>query len=1412
VTSVNGAKWAKRAAWAVGGFLAFWVLAWLVVPPLLKWQAQQRLSEALGRSVSFGEVSFLPWTLELTVRDIAIDAAPLAAAPGTAASAPSASSAVAPKGDASAALLTIARLYVDADLRSIIERAPVIAALEVDAPTLRLARTSPGHYDIDDLIARFNARPSAEPNAEPARFALYNLKVSNASLRFDDQPVKQQHVLEALQLTLPFLANLPSHIAVKVEPRLAFTFNGTSFDTGAQALPFAQTRTAQLKLAMGDLDLSPYLGYLPESLPVRLRGGSVGADLVVDFAMAEGGSPKVTLSGDARVQKLAVDDRDGAALLAWDRLAINLRPSHPLERLIAFGAITLDAPVISVSRDAKGQLNLERVALAANAAKPDPSANAAKPDASATPSVNASAPAASATSPAPAPAASATSPAADSAATPWRVDLETLQINGLRVLWNDAAVTPAAALGLDAVSLKAGPLRYPLAADAAVPVQLQADLQGGAAAAGDGASRLIGRLAVDGQVSDRAARLQLNLTDILLDAAAPYVAQHLNPSISGKLTAGAVVNWAAAQRSNDGAAASAGASAASAAVPPLVRPVAGAMTLTVERGELNLDDLQLIETDANVKPGSNGARRKLPPSVSLKQFAVRGVEVDLGARRLTLANVRLSQPSVQVQRNAAGQWNVQRWLRQGEPGSDATAQRSPADSLAQKSPSASNSTSATPADAAANASPADTWRVDLRDLLVDGGTLRADDAFVAGAPDTEPQRFDVRALKLGVQNLLLDGARTTAPAKVQFSARLSGGRAGEATGEVTSDRARGDAALVAGSIDWRGQLGLQPLFVKGALQVERFPVQALEPYVRERLPVSLLRAEAGVKADVSVLQKPAGLDIGASGDVLIADVLVHSRPVKGAKLMTDTEELLSWQSFKLSGVQFAMAAAQPPRVDIAEAALSDFYSRLVITEQGRFNLQDIQATDGGAEAPADSASAAASSPADAAASSAPTASAPSVTPAPTTMAASPAPVSPAAAAASATPSAPDAPGPQISVGSTKLVNGKVDFTDRFVRPNYSAALSELNGSLGAFRSGSREMATLELRGRAAGTALLDISGQLNPTANPLALNIRARATDLELAPLSPYAAKYAGYAIERGKLSMDVSYLITPEGKLDAKNQVILNQLTFGDKVESPTATKLPVLLAVSLLKDRNGVIDINLPISGSISDPQFSVGGIIFKVIVNLLTKALTAPFSLLFGDGGEDMSLVEFQPGRALISESSTASLDKVAKALTDRPSLKMTVTGTSDPAVDAEGYVQAAFEARLLQEKKKELARAGLTAEAASQPTAAGAAVSGAEREKLVKAVYKQTDLPDKPRNLIGIAKDIPVPEMEAMLKARLSAGDEAMRELALQRGLAVRDALMAKGLPSERLFIASPKALASGEGGAGWIPKAQLSLAN
>ena len=146
---------------------------------------------------------------------------------------------------------------------------------------------------------------------------------------------------------------------------------------------------------------------------------------------------------------------------------------------------------------------------------------------------------------------------------------------------------------------------------------------------------------------------------------------------------------------------------------------------------------------------------------------------------------------------------------------------------------------------------------------------------------------------------------------------------------------------------------------------------------------------------------------------------------------------------------------------------------------------------------------------------------------------------------------------------------------------------------------------------------------------------------------------------------------------------------------------------------------------------------------------------------------------------------------------------MTGAADLASEAEAWRREALEARLIAERRRELTRAGTPAE--GDPT-----LSAADRERLLRLVYKQTELPNKPKNLIGMAKDLPPAEMENLLKAGLRPGEDAMRELALQRGLAVRDALIARGLPSERLFLAAPKLRAAGEGEAAWKPQVQLSL--
>ncbi len=1261
--------WFGRAAWSVAAVLLLWLIAWAAVPPLVKWQTQSRLTELLGRTVTIGEVRFKPWTLELTLSDLAVAGAPDEPPPGETAV------------STSEPLLHIARLHANLSISSVLRLVPVVQALEIDAPQLRIARLADGRYDIDDVLARIAApqETPAEEDDEPAQFALYNLQLRDGHVRFDDRPVGQVHEIQALQLSLPFASSLPAEVELEVEPHLSFRLNGTPFDSGAQATPFAQTNEGALTLTIAALDVGPYLGYLPASLPVRLARGTLSADLALQFAVPADGTPSATLRGSVSARDVAVNDTKGAPLFAWRELQLALGEVQPFARRLAFESLRIDGAQFHVARDAAGRLNVSQLAGAdtAPAAKSAPAARRAASAASAAAS-GASAPAA--------------------AASPWRLSLASLALNDARVLWNDAAVSPAAALQLDGVAITAKNLQWPVAQPMPLAAVGSLRVQRGGA---EGAATL----SVDGQANDHEAKLDIELAGLNLQALAPYLAQALTPRVDGKVSAKGSLDWSNAP---------------------------GAERLQLVLASATLDALQ-------VRDDQGRARRD---DASLDRLALTDVNIDVPARRVVIGSARLAKPFVAVTRDAQGQLNLAGWLAAPESGEG---------------------------DATDTAEPAGTpWRIQLRDFTLEDGRARLTDASARHGAGNTPLRLELDDLAMSAQNLAWPAERDTPPAPLTLSARLG------STGIAR------DATRPAGTLRWKGELALDPLLARGDLRVTRVPVHAFAPYFAAQLPVALVRAEAGYTGRVELRMPPAGLSVSAQGDVLLGDVQVNT--LADPEGNAASEELLNWQSLALKQVKLALAPEARPQVDIAEVTLSDFYSRLIITEEGHFNLQDVGRPEQGDENAENNTAGAAAEPATAT-SAAAAASAPAAAP-----------------AESALPL-------DLRVGLTRFVNGRIDFADHFVEPNYSAALTELHGELGTLQSGSREMASLTVRGRAAGTALLEITGQLNPMVTPPAMDIRARATGLELAPLSPYAGKYAGYAIERGKLSADVSYKIDADGRLEAKNQIVINQLSFGERIESPSATKLPVQLAVALLKDRNGVIDINLPVSGNLQDPEFSLGGLIARLVGNLLLKALTAPFSLLMGGGGgaDDLSVLAFKPGTTVLAQADAAPLDKVAKALTDRPALKMTITGSADPVLEREAYQRRVIEERLMAEHR----RAGLRAGAAAS---APAALSGEERERAITSLYRETELPDKPRNRFGFARRLPVEEMEALLRKHVPVTDDAMRELALQRGLAVRDALLAKGLPGERIFLAAPELHGPGEKDkeSAWTPRVELNL--
>ena len=309
------ARWPRFVRWAAmaaATLLLLYVLAWLLVPSLVKAQAEQRLSALLGREVTLGAVKFAPWSLELTLEQLRI---------GAAANAPNRE----PQ-------FSVARLHVNADLRSVLRLAPVIEAIDIDSPSGRLTRLADGRYDIDDLLARLARNTPAAADDKPARFALYNLRLADGRFEFDDQPVQRKHRLQDLQLSVPFLSNLPDDVAVTVEPRLKFTLDGAAFDSGAQAKPFAQDRASQLDLRIADLNLAPWLPYLPAGLPLRPSRGILASQLQVQFAMPAGAAPRVSIKGQATLRDVSIVSGSGAGepFAEWKQLQLGLTDVQPL--------------------------------------------------------------------------------------------------------------------------------------------------------------------------------------------------------------------------------------------------------------------------------------------------------------------------------------------------------------------------------------------------------------------------------------------------------------------------------------------------------------------------------------------------------------------------------------------------------------------------------------------------------------------------------------------------------------------------------------------------------------------------------------------------------------------------------------------------------------------------------------------------------------------------------------------------------------------------------------------------------------------------------------------------------------------------------------------------------------------------
>lgn len=530
-----------------------------------------------------------------------------------------------------------------------------------------------------------------------------------------------------------------------------------------------------------------------------------------------------------------------------------------------------------------------------------------------------------------------------------------------------------------------------------------------------------------------------------------------------------------------------------------------------------------------------------------------------------------------------------------------------------------------------------------------------------------------------------------------------------------------------GKLTLNGTLRPAPLLADVKVGLTGFPLGAIQPYVAQRTALSVRDGALNVEGRVQVEPPPdtAPVKRSAGGKPMLqfaGDVTVDRLHTVDSRLRQD---LLKWNRLQIKGIEFAHA---PDRLDVQQVIANRLYARVLIEPDRTLNVAQVLAGPNGLPPPTDA-------------------------PLPEPVAKNaPAKNSKKAAAVASSP-APAAGAPMMPISIKKIVvqDSSANFSDLSLKPNFSAGIVALGGSVTGLSSKPNSRAKIDLHGQVDRFSPVAIQGEVNVFSSVLYTDVSMSFRNMELTTFNPYSGKFAGYNISKGKLTTELSYKIDGR-KLNAGHHIIIDQLEFGEKTASKDAVSLPVKLAVALLKDRHGVIDLDVPVTGSLDDPHFRLGPIIWKVVLNLLVKIVTSPFALLgsmFG-GGPDLQFVDFPAGVGTLDEAGQNRVKSIAKALAERPQLKIAVPLAGVPALDRPALLDSKLHALVLEQQRAQNPR---KKDPAVQPAAFESLPPPTQLDLLAAVYKKQTGSAAKlpaPAD-VAAAPDAPAPS-KAELKAQ------------------------------------------------------------
>jgi hypothetical protein len=547
-----------------------------------------------------------------------------------------------------------------------------------------------------------------------------------------------------------------------------------------------------------------------------------------------------------------------------------------------------------------------------------------------------------------------------------------------------------------------------------------------------------------------------------------------------------------------------------------------------------------------------------------------------------------------------------------------------------------------------------------------------------------------------------------------------------------------------GTLSMDGPVALNPPSGEFTVAIEGLSIIPGQPYYSEKISALITKGKIDSKGTLRAAM-PWGEDPRLA---FTGQLAVNGFGSVDKKMVKD---LLNWESLYLSGVDIRL---MPLVVRLEEVALTDYYARVAVNPDGSVNLNDVMA-----RTPADKTPPVAGAAAETKKAGVDTAPGQPETP----------------------PSIPD-----IKIAKITLQGGEVDFSDNAIQPPFDAQMLDLGGTITGLSSEALARADVFLAGQLENQSPLKITGQINPLIEDQFTDIQIEFSDIDLSPFSPYTGKYLGRQLDKGKLTLILGYKIS-EKKLAGDNKVYLDQFTLGDSVDSPDAINLPLDLAIALLKDPSGRIELDLPVRGSLDDPEFSVGGVILQLLLSTITKVITAPFAALGSalGGGPELSYIDFEAGSDALTPQASDTLTQLAAAMAERPAVDIEVQGQVNPEPDS----LRLRDRRLLEMVEKEKLRDLLKRDASTPPEAAKD-MSPEDFAVYMKRVYEQAEIP-KPRNPDGSLKALPTDEMEKLVYTSIRITGADLRRLAMNRAEAATAFILADDrIESGRVFLREP----------------------